>query len=284
MRFSVVTPSFRQSSWLKLCVASVADQGVEVEHIVQDACSDDGTLNWLLTDPRVKACSEKDAGMYDAINRGLRRATGEILSYLNCDEQYLPGALSAVGEYFQNHPAVEVVFGNCLVVGPKGEFICYRKVQRPSKYHIMVSHLPTFTCSTFFRRSVLDKHGLFFDSQWRDLGDAAWVVRVLEKGLRLGLLAEFLSTFADTGANMNLAPNAQREKKALRDAAPAWARILAPALVWRHRFNRLLQGAYRQNSFNYAIYTMDGVGKRATYQVARPTFLWRARMESLLQT
>ena len=63
MRFSVVTPSFRQSQWLKLCVASVADQGVEVEHIVQDACSDDGTLDWLLTDPRVKAYSEKDAGM-----------------------------------------------------------------------------------------------------------------------------------------------------------------------------------------------------------------------------
>src|SRR5271155_3382250 len=104
MRFSVVTPSFRQSQWLKLCVASVADQGVEVEHIVQDACSDDGTLDWLLTDPRVKAFSEKDAGMYDAVNRGLRRASGQILSYLNCDEQYLPGALQAVGDYFERHP------------------------------------------------------------------------------------------------------------------------------------------------------------------------------------
>src|SRR5580693_4509125 len=115
MRFSVVTPSFRQSQWLKLCVASVADQGVEVEHIVQDACSDDGTLDWLLTDTRVRAYAEKDAGMYDAVNRGLRRASGEILSYLNCDEQYLPGALSAVGAYFDNHPEVDLLFGNCLV-------------------------------------------------------------------------------------------------------------------------------------------------------------------------
>ena len=86
-------------------VASVADQGVEAEHIVQDACSNDGTLEWLLTDPRVKAFSEKDAGMYDAVNRGLRRASGEILSYLNCDEQYLPGALPhAVAAYFERHP------------------------------------------------------------------------------------------------------------------------------------------------------------------------------------
>ena len=283
VRFSVVTPSFRQSQWLKLCVASVADQGVEVEHIVQDAGSDDGTLDWLLSDARVKACSEKDAGMYDAVNRGLRRASGEILSYLNCDEQYLPGALSAVGAYFERHPKVELLFGDSLVVGPNGEFICYRKVQKPCKYHVMVSHLPTFTCSTFFRRSVLDQHGLFFDSRWRDLGDAEWVLRALDKGVRIGILGEFLSTFADTGANMNLAPNAQKEKKLLAQAAPGWARKLAVALVWRHRFNRLLRGAYRQKPFDYAIYTMDGTNGRVTHHVERPTFIWKGRLKSLFK-
>src|SRR6201997_1547101 len=70
MRFSVITPSFRNSDWLKLCIASVADQGVECEHIIQDAGSDDGTLDWLPKDPRVKAYVEKDSGMYDAVNRG----------------------------------------------------------------------------------------------------------------------------------------------------------------------------------------------------------------------
>ncbi len=59
---------------MKLCIASVADQVAEVEHIVQDAGSDDGTLDWLRTDKRVKAFIEKDRGMYDAINRGLQRA------------------------------------------------------------------------------------------------------------------------------------------------------------------------------------------------------------------
>ena len=284
MRFSVVTPSFRQSQWLTLCVASVADQGVEVEHIVQDACSDDGTLDWLLTDPRVKAYAEKDAGMYDAVNRGLRRASGEILSYLNCDEQYLPGALPAVGAYFESHPGVELLFGNCVVVGPQGEFLCYRKVQKPSKYHVMVSHLPTFTCSTFFRRSVLDQHGLFFDSQWRDLGDADWVLRALDKGIRVGILGEFLSVFTDTGANMNLSPNAQREKKRLAESAPTWARKLALALVCRHRFNRLVRGAYRQKPFNYAIYTLASSNARVEHRVERPTFVWKGRLESLLKT
>src|SRR5471032_2661468 len=76
LKFSVITPSFRNSNWLKLCIASVADQqGVEFEHIVQDSCSDDGTQDWLPRDQRVKAFIEKDQGMYDAVNRGFRRAT-----------------------------------------------------------------------------------------------------------------------------------------------------------------------------------------------------------------
>src|SRR5437667_686879 len=106
-RFSIITPSFRSSAWLKLCLASVADQGIELEHIVQDAGSDDGTLDWLPQDRRIKAFVEKDAGMYDAVNRGLRRATGELLAYINCDEQYLPGALSTVMDFFKQNPSIE---------------------------------------------------------------------------------------------------------------------------------------------------------------------------------
>jgi glycosyltransferase involved in cell wall biosynthesis len=283
MRFSVITPSFRQSQWLQLCVASVADQQVNVEHIVQDACSDDGTLDWLLTDPRVKAFPEKDGGMYDAVNRGLKRASGDILSYLNCDEQYLPGALQAVGNYLERHPEIEILFGDCLVIGPKGDFLCYRKVQLPSRLHVMVSHLPTFTSSMFFRRSVLDKHGLFFDSQWRDVGDVDWVLRAMAKRLRLGVLGQFLSAFVDTGANMNLAPNAQREKKLIKTSAPALARKLALVLVWRHRLNRLLRGAYRQKPFDYAIYTLDSPAARVVHRVEQPTFVWKSRLGSLLR-
>ena len=115
MKFSIVTPSFNQSHWLKLCVASIADQqGVELEHIVQDAGSDDGTLTWLPQDARVQAFVETDAGMYDAVNRGLRRATGDILAYLNCDEQYLPGALASVARFFQTHPEVDLVRAQVL--------------------------------------------------------------------------------------------------------------------------------------------------------------------------
>lgn len=278
MKFSIVTPSFRQSDWLKLCVASVADQGIELEHIVQDAASNDGTLDWLLADPRVKAVSEKDSGMYDAVNRGLKRSSGQILAYLNCDEQYLPGALQAVSNYFERHPETDVLFGNCLVVDGNGQFICYRKVQIPLKYHVMVCHLPTFTCATFFRRRVIDEYGLFFDTQWRDLGDADWVLRVLNTRLRLATFDQFLTAFTDTGANMNLSANAQREKQRMFDSAPGWARRAAPLLVLRHRVRRLLGGVYRQKPFDYAIYTLNSPNRRVSRHVARPTFRWSSRL------
>ena len=128
MRLSIITPSFRSSQWLRLCIASVADQdGAELEHIVQDSCSDDATREWLPKDSRVKAFIDKDQGMYDAVNRGFRRSTGQILAYLNCDEQYLPGALKAVHDYFAAHPGTDVLFADTVVVNTQGQYLCSRK-------------------------------------------------------------------------------------------------------------------------------------------------------------
>jgi len=280
MRFSIITPSFRSSAWLKLCIASVADQKVELEHIVQDSLSDDGTLDWLLNDGRVTAFAEKDAGMYDAVNRGLKKSKGELLAYLNCDEQYLPGTLQAVSDWFDRHPQADVLFGDSLVVDAKGDFLCYRKVQKPFKYHTMVSHLQTFTCSMFFRRRVIDEYKLFFDTKWRDLGDADWVLRLLQQKISMGTMRRFAAVFTDTGENMNMSPNAVREKRAMAGAAPLWARKLDFALVWQHRLRRWLGGVYRQDPFDYAIYTLAGPETRVSRHVERPTFVWKGRLKS----
>lgn len=275
MRFSVITPSFNPSPWLPLCIASIADQGVEVEHIVQDAGSTDGTLDWLTRDPRVSSFVERDRGMYDAVNRGLRRARGEILSYLNCDEQYLPGCLQAVGAFFESHPEIDVLFGDCVVVNSDLEYLFHRKVQVPSKYHTWVSHLPVLTCATFFRRRVLDEHQLFFDPELRDVGDAEWMLRLLKKGLRMAALREFTSAFTMTGENMGAKPNAVRERLALRASAPLMARTFRPLLVLEHRLRRLAGGIYSQRPFSYSIYTHGSVEQRMSFDVTRPEFRWR---------
>ena len=276
MLFSIVTPSFRNSQWLKLCIASVADQqGVAIEHIVQDSCSDDGTQDWLPKDTRVKAFIEKDKGMYDAINRGLRQASGDIVSYLNCDEQYLPGALQTVQRYFEAHPNIDLVFSDVFVIDPLGKCLCYRKVQIPLKHHTMVSHLSTFTCSTFFRRHLLEKHDMFFDPKYRDLGDVDWVLRAIEKKIPMGVLRHFTSAFAETGDNMNLRPNGRREAREIFDSAPLWARKLYRVIEAHHRVRRLLGGIYSQKPFRYEIYTQQSPNVRVQFDVAKPTFRWK---------
>ena len=189
---SIVTPSFRGAPWLPLAIASVADQAVRAEHIVQDAGSDDGTLDWLTTDPRVRAFVEPDRGMYDAVNRGYRRARTDILAYLNCDEQYLPNALARVLAFFDHHPAVDIVFGDCLVTDATGKYVCERRSLTPQLIHTWTaSNLAFLTAVTFIRRRVLDTHQLWFNADYREAGDQDWALRVVRAGVKTAVLPEF---------------------------------------------------------------------------------------------
>jgi len=273
MKFSIITPSFRSGEWLKLCIASVADQGVEVEHIVQDAGSDDGTLDWLPRDPRVKAFVEKDAGMYDAINRGLRRATGDVLAYLNCDEQYLPGALAAVQDYFERHPEIEVVLGDTVFVDVQDRYLCHRRAVLPGRYHTWVSGSMAFTTSaTFFRRSVIEHRGLWFNSSRKVVGDLLWTLKLIEQRVPMGLLGTFASAFTTTGENASLSATGERERAELQATAPAWARWTRAAIVLHYRLRRLLAGGYSLAPFDYAVYTRRSPEARVTMHVTKPAF------------
>ncbi len=270
--FSIITPSFRGGQWLKLCIASVADQGVLIEHIIQDAGSDDGTLDALKEGPRVKLFVEKDQGMYDAINRGLRKSSGEILAWLNCDEQYLPQTLATVQKFFETHPDVDVVFGDVVFVGPWGQYLSHRKMQTPLKYHTWTCHLSTLSCGMFFRRRVVSEYGCFLDPSWRDAGDAEWMVRLLKRGVKMAALGRFTSVFTQTGANMSAAANARRENRELRLTAPSWAKSLPPLWILHHRLRRLFGGMYFQKPFSYEIYTPASPTKRQKFEARKPLF------------
>ena len=274
MQFSIITPSFRASEWLKLCIASVADQGVDLEHIVQDSVSDDGTMDWLPQDRRVKAHFEKDAGMYDAVNRGMRKARGEIIAYLNCDEQYLPGALKAVAEFFAKHPEVELAFADALVVKEDGSFHCFRKVHIPWESQTRLDCLCTLTCSMFFRRSMIDQRKHFFQERYRALGDADWVVRALRAKVRMKVMRHYTSIFTETGDNLSCKPHAMREKAEFLAGAPALVRAAKPIIRKAYHVRRLLEGGYFQKPLSYEIYTKKSPAERVRFDVAKPTPFW----------
>jgi glycosyltransferase involved in cell wall biosynthesis len=276
MRFSIVTPSFRSAKWLPLCIASVADQMVEHEHIVQDSFSDDGTENLLRRDSRVIAIIEKDGGMYDAINRGFRRAKGELLAYLNADEQYLPGTLQKVNAFFAQHPEVDVAFGDVVVVDASGNYLCDRRSLVPQRLHTQVSgNLSFLTAAMFVRRRILEQHQLYFNSSMRTAGDAEWTLRLISSGARTALLKQFVSVFTETEANLGRSASAEHEGKQFKARAPRWAQIAAPAIVAHYRFRRLLTGAYFCRPYDYSIYTAKNPTQRHLFHVSKPTYRWR---------
>jgi glycosyltransferase involved in cell wall biosynthesis len=274
-KFSIVTPSYRNSQWLKLCVASVADQEVEHEHIVHDAGSDDGTLDWLPSDRRVMSYVEKDAGMYDALNRAMRKATGEYIGFLNCDEQYLPHALRAASDFLDRHRDVEILFGNAVAVNTAGDYLWHRKMLVPKLWHTATCPLSILTCGTFFRRSILDQRGIFFDPHWKYVGDSAWVMSLLGARVRMAVLKEFTSVFTHTGRNLSLEANAMREAEAFYDETHRSIRCARSLILAHHRLRRLLCGVYSQQPFSFSLYTLSSPSARITKYARKPTFIWK---------
>jgi glycosyltransferase involved in cell wall biosynthesis len=263
--------------YLKRCCASVADQqGPTVEHIVIDGGSTDGTREWLNQQKAIRSVVEKDRGLYDAVNKGMILSRGKIVAQLNCDEQYLPGALQLIKDYFEAHPDVDVVFGQFLFIRPDGSLIAYRKTYPVRWYYIMSSYLYAFTCAMFIRRRILNEVGLF-NTSLKCAADQDFVLRMLRSGHRVGYLKRFLSAFTMTGRNVSGRPEALAELHELRKTYPLWVRVLRFALNIARYTERLLTGAYREKMpLNYAIYGADEATERRVYRVRRAAFrLWR---------
>ncbi len=263
MLFSIITPSYRQLDWLNLCAASVADQGVEIEHRVQDAGSP-GIEAWAQAHPRVKVTIEADNGMYDAINRGLRNSSGDLCAYLNCDEQYLPGTLQKVREYFSQNPSVDVLFGDAILADANLKPLAYRTAILPKRWHTLLRPLSVLTCSTFFRRKIIDD-GILFDPSWKIIGDKAWVLQLLDRGYRLATLREPLAVFTFTGANLSHLPSVSAERSRWDRSYPAAIRLAKPWVMSWHVLKKWRQGAYRNHSVNAAWYTPGSLSERQNY-------------------
>jgi glycosyltransferase involved in cell wall biosynthesis len=180
---SIVTPSFNQARYLEETIRSVLAQGYPgLEYIVIDGASSDGSVDVIrmYTNKLAWWVSEKDNGQAEAINKGMSRANGEILAWLNSDDYYLPGAISAAVKAFEENPDVVLVYGNLLAVDENGEtlnvlrytqldledLICFRIIGQPA---------------VFFRRDALDRAGLL-DPAYHFLLDHHLWLRIASQG------------------------------------------------------------------------------------------------------
>jgi glycosyltransferase involved in cell wall biosynthesis len=130
--FSVVTPTLNAERYLAECLASVQSQREpNLEHLVVDGGSTDSTERIARQFPSVSFASRPGLNQARAINDGFRRASGEVVAWLNADDAYVEGALSAVLAEFAADPKLDVLIGDCEVIGPSSQHLWW---ERPGPY------------------------------------------------------------------------------------------------------------------------------------------------------
>ena len=124
LRVSIITPSYQQASFLEATIRSVLDQDYpDIEYWVMDGGSTDGSVDIIRQYEHRLAgwVSERDRGQGDAVNKGLNRATGDVIGWLNSDDLYQPGAIRMAVEAFQSHPQAGMVYGDVVSIDGQGD-------------------------------------------------------------------------------------------------------------------------------------------------------------------
>ena len=262
MLFSIVTPTRNNLPDLRRCVGSVrGHDAVAREHLIHDAVSSDGTREWLASQAGIDALSEPDAGMYDAINRGWARSKGDILSWLNSDEQYLPGTLARVQELFSSHPTVDALWGDAIVVSPSGVPIAARREIPLRRLYVVNGFLYSLSCTMFFRRRLLDNGLLAFSKTSRYAGDMELVLRLLEANVQFLHTPHYLSLFGFSGDNMCLRSEAESEAEAIRRKHGALpGRSLRRIVLAGRLIERFVRGSYASRDIAF-LFATDEIPK-----------------------
>jgi glycosyltransferase involved in cell wall biosynthesis len=166
-KISIVTPSFNQGAYIEDALLSVKQQDYpSLEHIVMDGGSTDGTVDVLrqyAAKPgweHLHWVSEPDRGQTDALNKGFRQATGKVWAYLCADDFYAGGALNCIVQFFEAHPSVELIYGNCLFVDDLGHPLRLKKAVPFDSEKLTVANY-IWQPTVFFRPSVWEKVGTF---------------------------------------------------------------------------------------------------------------------------
>ena len=189
---TVVTPSFNMARYLPETIESVLSEDYpNIEYIVIDGGSTDGTLEILKSyGDRLRYISEPDRGPSDAAAKGLRQARGEILTWLNADDSFQPGAIRIAADYLAAHPETDVVYGEGWWIDENGAII--------SRYPTLpfdpkVLERDCFICqpAAFIRASSYRRCGL--DPQVNRSFDYDLWIRMAKAGFRFDTIPEYLA-------------------------------------------------------------------------------------------
>jgi glycosyltransferase involved in cell wall biosynthesis len=200
-KISIITPSFNQANFIRFTIDSVLGQDYpNLEYLVIDGGSTDGTIEILKQySGRIRWISERDRGQSDAINKGLRLASGDILAFLNSDDLYEPGALKKVGKFFAQHPEAKWVTGKCYTIDQSGRksrpwITLYKNVWLTLNLRRALLVLNFISQpATFWRKEITDQIGYLDESLFYVLDYEYWL-RIL-KVASLFFIPSYLASF-----------------------------------------------------------------------------------------
>jgi len=206
--------------------------------------------------------SEKDAGMYDAINKGWDRAEDSVdwLGHLNSDEQYQPGVLARIAQAGAVHPQWGAITGNCIWVNEQGEYLCSRK---PSVGWPWVGRIwiPAATCALFIRRKFYGPNAVRFDTSWKSFGDKVFCRDLLNAGCKFGYLDEYMALFTHRGdANLGFQPVTEVERaRYWEESLSPLERRFSPGSIFAARASRVLRNRFGAKCRDYVWIDSSGV-------------------------
>jgi glycosyltransferase involved in cell wall biosynthesis len=226
MRFSIVTPSYNQAQFIEKTIQSVLQQRCpDAEHIVIDGGSTDGTIEILKKYSHLRWKCEPDSGQADAINKGLRMATGEILAWINSDDYYLPGAFERAAKAFNDAGKPDIILGDVLVVSEQGRVIGRRRALPYDHNMLLLGTNYIQQPAVFFTRSVLEKAGYLDESLHYALDWDLWL-RFGRAGLKFKLICASLAALRWHSQAKSFAQRSRMaaDSKRVRDRYRAQAR------------------------------------------------------------
>ena len=246
MKISVVTPSFNSIHTIRETIESVASQDYpNVEHLVIDGGSTDGTLEVLRSYHRLVWISEKDAGHYHAMDKGTRMASGEVVAILNADDCYRPGVLREVASAFEKHPDWDGLFGDIVYVDGDGREIFRREEaafdRQIIRYGINVANHQTL----FLKREVYLRLGGYRYQEFKNCCDYEYVMRLIRANCRIGHIPVYIVNYRyhDHGqsADMRVRANMAKESATIRKEYGVPCGVLGKALLHYARLKRQME-------------------------------------------
>lgn len=182
-RISIITPSYNQGQYIEETIRSVLLQDYpNLEYIIIDGGSTDSTLQVLKKYDRfITWISEPDEGQTDAINKGLKKASGDIVAYLNSDDIYEPGTLKRIADVFFQHTAVSMIYGDIIHIDENSRILEHHKTGKVHlEKYLMAGECYLPQPSVFFRKNVMDTVG-YFDKSLHLAMDYDYWLKILMK-------------------------------------------------------------------------------------------------------